>query len=247
MRIYAILLIFFLVSCGEKPMIPKDDFVSILTDINLSKMYYTNEGMVYPFWQDTIPYNRHIVERHGYTWTQFDSTVSWYCTQPQKYQEVYDDVLAELQKIEGTILAEPDPPVNLWDGKKFKELPFDGPQDSVPINFALHGLGTYTVSAKIKVYPQDQSINPHIVFYAWGSDSTTLGIRDTLYVMPLYNDGLWVNYSFSKMISDSAFTHLKGNWLAHSPDYMDSTWIKQASVKDISIYYTPFQENTVSN
>jgi len=235
-------LLFFLIlfsSCQNR-LIPKDDFVSILTDIYLSKTYFSSEGIYNARWQDTIPYNQHIVERHGYKWAQFDSTVSWYCSRPKKYQAVYETVMATLNELDRMISEELDPPSELWNGQKEFCLPSDGIRDSVAVSVLLNGVGSYIVSAKLRVYPQDESLNPHIALYLWRSDTTALGVRDTIWVRPLKKDGLMYEYRMEKtLFPGNEFTHLKGNWLECNRNHIDTAWIKHAEIKDISVYHIP--------
>ena len=232
--------LFFLIllaSCN-RAMIPEDDFISILTDIYLSKTYFSSEGIHNARWQDTIPYNHHIVERHGYKWAQFDSTVSWYCSRPKRYQEVYETVMAKLNELDKKISEELDPPSELWTEQKAYFLPADG--DSVAASVLLKGIGSYVLSAKIRVYPQDESLFPRIALYLWRSDTTAYGVRDTLWVAPLRKDGLMYEYRMEKtLLPGNEFTHLKGNWLQGNRNEMDTTWIRRAEIKDISVYHIP--------
>ncbi len=229
-----------LVSCGDGKLIPEKEFISILTDMYLSKSYFASDGIPDARWQDTIPYNRHIVERYGYEWAQFDSTVSWYCKHPKQYQDVYDLVIAQLSEMDKLVSEELDPPSELWTGKKEWTLPIDGRRDSVPVNVLLKGVGRYIVSARIRVYPEDKSVNPRIALYWWRSDTTALGVRDTFWVEPIRKDGLMLKYSIEKtLLPGTEFTHIKGNWLQNDPNPTDTTWAKRAEIKDISVYHIP--------
>ena len=229
-----------LVSCRDRHIIPQKDFILILTDIHLSKSYFSSEGIHHARWQDTIPYNHHIASRHGYKWAQFDSTVSWYCSHPRKYQDVYEAVMVNLNELDKTISEELDPPSELWIGEKIFYLPADKKQDSVPANVLLKGVGSYVVSAKIRVYPHDERLNPRIALYLWRSDTTTYGVRDTLWVTPLWKDGFMYEYRMEKtLFPGNEFTHIKGNWLQYDSSERDSAMLKRAEIKDISIYHIP--------
>ena len=235
-----LLFVLFILSSCQNQIIPKDDFVSILTDIYLSKTYFSSEGIYNARWKDTIPYNQHIVERHGYKWAQFDSTISWYCSRPKKYQNVYETVMANLNELDRIISEELDPPSELWTKQKTYLLNDNELRDSVAANVLLKGVGSYVISAKIRVYPQDESLNPHIALYLWRSDTTANGIRDTLWMRTLRKDGLMYEYRMEKtLLPGNEFTHLKGNWLNHSRNDMDTAWIKHAEIKDISVYHIP--------
>jgi hypothetical protein len=228
-----------LVSCN-RTLIPKKDFISILTDIYLSKSYFNSESIYNARWKDTIPYNHHIVERHGYRWAQFDSTVSWYCSRPKKFQDIYETVMINLNELDKKISEELDPPSELWTDKKTFYLPADGDRDTVAVNVLLKGVGSYIVNAKIRVYPQDESLHPRIALYLWRSDTTAFGVRDTFWMTPLRKDGLMCEYHMEKtLFPGNEFTHIKGAWLHSDRNDIDTAWSKRAEIKDISIYHIP--------
>ena len=221
-------------------VIPKKDFISILTDIHLARSYFSSQGIYNARWLDTIPYNHHIVERYGYQWAQFDSTVSWYCSRAKKYQEVYETVMANLNELDKMISEELDPPSELWNRKKDFYLPADGQRDSVAASVLLKGVGSYVVSAKIRVYPRDESLCPRIALYLWRTDTTAIGVRDTLWITPLRKDGLMYEYRMEKtLLPGNEFTHIKGNWLQSDRNDLDTTWRKHAEIKDVSVYHIP--------
>ena len=236
---YILLILLSLSSCKPK-IIPKKDFISILTDIYLAKSYFNTEGIYNARWQDSIPYNHYIVQRHNYKWALFDSTVSWYCSHPKKYQDIYETVMTNLNEIDKDISNELDPPSELWTGKKYRYLPADGERDSVIVSVLLKGVGSYVVSAKIRVYPQDESIDPHFLMYLWRSDTTDIGVRDTLWLTSLRKDGILYEYRMEKtLFPGNEFTHLKGNFLHSNRNVLDSAWTKRAEITDISVYHIP--------
>ena len=240
-----LLFIFFILliipSCKNKMLIPKKDFISILTDIYLSKAYFFSENVPNPRWQDTIPYNSHIVERYGYKWAQFDSTVSWYCSRPRRYLDIYETVMINLNELDKLVSEELDPPSELWTERRDFVLPANtSGRDSIATNILLKGVGSYVISAKIRVFPQDQSFFPHISLYLWRTDTTELGARDTIWFRPLIRDGLMHEYRMEKtLVPGNEFTHLRGNWLNSNRNDMDSTWMKHIEIKDISVYHIP--------
>jgi len=240
MRIWLIFFSLILLASCKNNIIPKKDFILILTDIHLAKSYFSSEGIHHARWLDTIPYNRHIVKRYGYNWAQFDSTLSWYCSRPRKFQDVYEAVMVNLNELDRMVSEELDPPSELWFGKKDFYLPANKGQDSVPANVLLKGVGSYVLSAKIRLYPQDESIDPRIALYLWRSDTTAYGVRDTLWIVPLWKDGIMYEYRMEKtLFPGNEFTHIKGNWLHHNRNTMDTTAIQRAEVKDISVYHIP--------
>jgi hypothetical protein len=230
-----------LASCGNQAPIPETDFTDILTEMQVASAYFTAQGIGVPLW-DSLPYNRHIVERHGYRWEQFDSTVSWYSAKPKQYQEVYQKVIDRLTAMEKAAEEEPDPPEELWHGRKAWQLPIDGARDSIPMNLPLRGEGKYIISAKINVHPTDDAIAPRIALCWVRADSTGKTSTDTFRYLPLRQDGLPVTYSFEQIIRpDDHITTLKGVWLGYHRNIMDSTWSRRATVEDFSVYHIPMK------
>jgi hypothetical protein len=225
-------------SCSNR--IPEDDFTDILTDIYLSKSYFMSEGTGSPFWKDTIPYEQHIVEQYGYQWAQFDSTLTWYCANPKRYQNIHDEIIARLSEMEKTISEELDPPEELWKGAPFRYLPADRDRDTVPVNILLKGVGKYVIKATIRIDAEDASINPHIALYWWRTDTTNIGIADTFMMVPLSKYGLPVTYSIEKTLQPgNEFTHLKGNWIQHRKNEADTVWSQRAVIENISVFHIP--------
>jgi len=243
MRLFFLILLFSLAfaSCQNRMIIPQKDFVSILTDMYLSRAYFSSEGISHARRHDTIPYNIYIVERHGYRWAQFDSTVSWYCTRPRKYNEIYDKVLSNLNELNRIASDELDPPVELWTGRRDFIIPANtSRRDSIETNILLRGVGSYVLSANIRVYQQCQSINPHIALFLWRADTTDYGVSDTIWIAPLRKNGRMYEYRIEKtLLPGNEFTHLRGNWLQSNKNYIDTAWTKHAEIKDISVYHIP--------
>jgi hypothetical protein len=124
--------------------------------------------------------------------------------------------------------------------KKAFYLPADGVRDSVSASVLLKGVGSYVVSAKIRVYPHDESIEPRIGLYLWRSDTTDIGVRDSLWFRYLPKDGIMYEYRMEKtLFPGNEFTHIKGNWLQSNPNDADTAWTKRAEIKEISVYHIP--------
>jgi hypothetical protein len=148
--------------------------------------------------------------------------------------------MTNLNELDKMISEELDPPSELWAGEQAYYLPADGGRDSVAANVLLKGVGSYVVSAKIRVYPQDESLYPRMVLYLWRSDTTAYGVRDTLWTTPFRKDGLMYEYRMEKtLLPGNEFTHIKGNWLHYDRNEVDTTLTKRAEIKDISVYHIP--------
>jgi len=103
----ALVLFLVLASCGRTPpryLIPEEKLVPMLVDFHL--VYALQQS---PDFSDVIemadsldPYSN-IFEKHGYTKTEFDTTLYWYTRNPEYLEEVYNDVIMRLQQIHDSI------------------------------------------------------------------------------------------------------------------------------------------------
>ena len=122
-RIYLLILLFVTLSCcsdefsrvKRRYTIPRNKFVSILTEIHVMEgitakpEYYRKYSS-----KDTLDIYGYIIEKHGYSRQQFDSTVAAYSRRPEMYEKVYNEVLMKLNYMRDT-LRKNDP--------KFEKLP----------------------------------------------------------------------------------------------------------------------------
>ena len=103
--IYYILIFVILISCRPKkkesvvPIIPEDKFVKILVDYHLAEgvqisTFFINKTkkVVEVSLCDTL------LKNDGYNRAIFDSTISFYAKDPEKYDLIYEKVITELNK-----------------------------------------------------------------------------------------------------------------------------------------------------
>ena len=103
-KILILLLLAFLIasnSCRDKEKIPREEMVSILVDIHLL------DGMIQEdrYRQrleipDTLNVYKQVLDKHGYSRAQFDSTLNYYSKDPRKFERIYQDVMARLNRME---------------------------------------------------------------------------------------------------------------------------------------------------
>jgi len=103
-KVLAILLLVFLLvsnSCRDKEKIPREEMVSILVDIHLLdgmiQQDRYRQKMEIP---DTLNVYKHVLDKHGYSQARFDSTLNYYSKDPRKFERIYQDVMARLNRME---------------------------------------------------------------------------------------------------------------------------------------------------
>lgn len=97
-----------LISCNrEKMQIPEgilqpEELVPLLVDIHLIDGILHQEKMIRQEKEDSAYfYYANILTKHGISRPLFDSTIFFYSQYPDAFSKIYDDVLAELSKMEG--------------------------------------------------------------------------------------------------------------------------------------------------
>jgi hypothetical protein len=94
--------LFILVGCNkERKVIPRDEMVPILVKIHLmdgtAQIAQYNPEINIP---DTMDVYKVVLEDYGYTRAQFDSSLQYYSRDLKKFDRIYQQVLARLNKME---------------------------------------------------------------------------------------------------------------------------------------------------
>jgi len=98
--------IIFIIALGcseksEKKVIPQKDFIPILVDIHLMDAMLANSDFMDKLAKkDSTDYYKTLINQHGYTKTQFDSSITYYSNDLKKFDKIYQEVLARLSKME---------------------------------------------------------------------------------------------------------------------------------------------------
>ena len=92
----------FTLGCNkDKKIIPRDDMVSVLVKIHLMdgamQISQYNPDFSLP---DTLDVYEVVLEDYGYTRAQFDTSVNYYSKDLKKFDRIYQEVLARLNKME---------------------------------------------------------------------------------------------------------------------------------------------------
>jgi hypothetical protein len=108
-----ILILTFAVSCIQTDkvpdyVIPKEDMVNIIRDIHLTDGMLTVSDVRRDLArQDTVNYYNAIFETYGYNRAEFDTSIYYYSKEINTFDEIYKEVLNQLNEME-TLLKEED-------------------------------------------------------------------------------------------------------------------------------------------
>ena len=241
-------LILGLVSCGDpgshkpgrKMLIPDDKLVAILTDT-----YLTTGIMDFSFMRDTwgqrdsILNYIDVIGSHGYTVEQLNATMKYYFTdKPKKLARIYDRVTGNLLEMETVIMteqgsAENAAEENLWTGKASYSFPEDFTRDPVWFDMPAEKTGLYVLSADIRLFEDDKSLNPRVTVYFSYTDSSGVEIRDYWQEYLLNRDGQFQNVTVSHQLDTLRGTRLRGWLLNH--DNQPGSWQKHARIANIRL------------
>jgi hypothetical protein len=110
MRIIFLACIVLLVSCHFKnkeakyPVIPEKKFEKLLIDYHLAEgITYSEYYRVKTKNHKIMNVNDSVLKSYGYSRAIFDSTVSYYSDNPEKFDAIYDKVIAQLSRIQAEV------------------------------------------------------------------------------------------------------------------------------------------------
>jgi Domain of unknown function (DUF4296) len=246
---WVILLIFpfFLGACGgisveKSGIIPEKKLVPFLCDLHLVNAYVSSVPLKDEFRMiDSAGLYQPVFEKYGISQKKFEHTMNYYSRYPEKFEGIYELVIKELTEKEVQVSREPLRPGqqqdNLWDKKKNWRFPEEGERSGLDFKIPLKGLGTYTIQVKIRIFPDDQTVNPRLSAYFWLDDGTSTGIRELFQEQKYNKDGQMTSYSITHYLGNTRFIYLKGKILDH--DSVNVSWKMHLLIDDIKVIYTP--------
>ncbi|MQY78217.1 MAG: DUF4296 domain-containing protein [Bacteroidetes bacterium] len=225
-------------------IIPEEDLVPLLVDIHLSEglLILSKVNKEYPG-RDSVSNYTDVINKHGFEKEDFDKTIHFYSNKPDELDEIYELVISELSKMEVRIIgparyteeAARQMRRNLWNRKREWHLPQDGEKEQIGFNIRVYATGIYSLSARIKMYKDDESVNPSVFVYYWYNDGSKYGFRDPFPEIKIEKTGQDSIYKISKILTDPKVTHMKGSILYHKKKR--SKWSKHVDVLDIKVEY----------
>ncbi|MGQ9621138.1 MAG: DUF4296 domain-containing protein, partial [Bacteroidales bacterium] len=237
------IMLLFLSCSGEKghikknETIPPKELVSMLTDLYLADGLLSYPPVKNNFISKDSTLNYiDVINAHGYTKEKVDLTIHYYLlNNPKKLEKIYDQVIARLSEIQSRLEAEEitASPFNLWNLRSSFTIPSDGVQNKIWFSIPVKDTGMYQFIFSAIVYPDDQSLSLRTNIFFWHADSSETGVRD--YWVPSYyiNDGEEHEYTISRKLTDTSFTHINGWLLDH--DFQPGLWTKHVKISGIRV------------
>ncbi|MCI0522589.1 MAG: DUF4296 domain-containing protein [Bacteroidales bacterium] len=245
----ALMALIILASCGpsgapkpdRKLLIPEDRLVDILTDTYLTAAMLDMPDLSATWGQRDSNLNYiDVIESHGYTYQQLDTTMRYYFnTKPKKLARIYDRVTGNLLELEVRVMEESNANPedyaddNLWTGKASYSFPEDMTRDPVWFDIPVEKPGEYVLKADIRVFEDDQSIDPRVTVFFSTTDILGKEVRILWNEVRLEKNGQMQNIITANTLDSAGLVHIKGWLLNHSSQ--KGTWRKHARISNISL------------
>lgn len=223
----------------KSEVIPEEEMVDILSDLYLvdGLLNYPPIRTDYENKDSTENYTD-IISEYGYTKEDVDQSIKYYfIDKPKKYASIYDRVIEKLSGMEADVIQKMSQDTNLnqnlWNGERSYSLPDYGLNDPLEFSIRTEGLGEYVIKARITLYEDDQSIDPHCLVWFWFDDGSEEGKKIMWDREDLVKTGRPVVVTMRNELNDPRVTHLRGRLLNHA----DQTghWEKHAMVSSITV------------
>lgn len=108
-HLYIVLLVLtavILCGCRPKGILRSSQMREVLVDLHKTDALLQMTDKNYVPQEEKAAYYAQVLEKHGITQAQFDSSLVWYTAHPQLFDKIYPKVLAELKDEETRFLEE---------------------------------------------------------------------------------------------------------------------------------------------
>ena len=96
---------FSLFSCRPKGILHSGEMRRVLIDLHKTEGAIQAAGVRFDAHEERDLYYAQVLEKHGITQAQFDSSLVWYTAHPQFFNKIYPKVLRELEAEENAYVA----------------------------------------------------------------------------------------------------------------------------------------------
>lgn len=95
--IHCALLCIMLCGCRPRGVLSSSEMRSVLHDLHHAEAVLQVAGYNYGHDEAVAKYYQQILDNHGVTQTQFDSSLVWYTNHPQRFDKIYPRVVRDLE------------------------------------------------------------------------------------------------------------------------------------------------------
>lgn len=94
-----------IVGCRPEGIMSSRQMRKVLIDIHKTEGAIQAAGVRYDAYEERDMYYAQVLEKHGITQAQFDSSIVWYTAHPQFFSKIYPKVLKEIEAEEAAYVA----------------------------------------------------------------------------------------------------------------------------------------------
>ncbi len=227
----------------KKREILKDkDFISILIDIHKADGIIEFKNLQAKNKKtDSVSLYNFVLKKHKVSREKFRKTIDYYAVHNEKYLEIYNSVQSYFKEKEKKlqILSDKDKQKELekrkmqdtselWTLKKNWNLPENGKKNPVPFKITVRKQGIYILKAKIKIFPDDHSVNQRMTIIANYFDGT----KDVNSNGTMVKDGKFEDFDVSIETNPKKKLKYISGWIL---DDSNGTISKHAQIRNISL------------
>lgn len=178
----SLVLISALAACNnnKEDRLPPDEFKAVLKDMHLAEGAVSANHMTGVLKKDDeVNIYSYVLKKHRISRKVFENNLEYYSRNTNTYLKIYKEIIAELRIADDSLdlskpeVKKPADSTNLWDIRTEWSLPEQGRTN--PITFKLrepeHGI--YTLSADIKLFPDDGSVEQRMTVLVKYKDGTS--------------------------------------------------------------------------
>ena len=93
------------VSCRPRGILHSWEMREVMVDLHKTDALIQLSGLQYGHSEECAIYYAQVLEKHGITQAQFDSSLVWYTAHPKLFDKIYPKVLTQLKEEEEQFLA----------------------------------------------------------------------------------------------------------------------------------------------
>ena len=87
-----------IVGCRPRGVLSNREMRDVLYDLHLTDGAIQVAGYIYSHDEEVAGYYKNVLDKHGITQAEFDSSLVWYTDNPQIFNKIYPKVIARLEK-----------------------------------------------------------------------------------------------------------------------------------------------------
>ena len=195
-----------LLACDGRPrgVLNRSEMTNVLIEMHKTDAELGEKGFLLGRYSSKAPYYKYILKKFDITQAQFDSSLVWYTKNPQRFENVYDDVISQLTNLQKDVESRKFHPIDyeelgkmrldLWN--KGRKYTFTKDSARTKLDFEIKNneflyRDVYVLKMLLKISKEDSCKNRGIELRI----NYFNGKSDHKYVK-VYNDGVTRRYTF---------------------------------------------------